>query len=341
MANSSGSISSLRIYLLADYSGHSDEGMKRIAACYEEGLVRRQHEVRTKDVRKVLHPSSWREFQKFKPDIIHYIPGPSPVSFLLTKFAMMTYPGAKAVMSATHPAFHGFFSLFTPLIRLLKPDLLLVQSTKTERMFHRLGCKTTYLPSGVDMSRFSPVPVATRQQLRDKYEISQNKFVVLHIGHLNKTRNIEVLSRLQRGNTQVVIVASTTTRASNTIRRELEESGCLILSGYQPKVEELYQLSDCYVFPTTDERGSVEMPLSVLEAMSCNLPVVVTRFGALPQSIEPGDGVIFVESGDDLIKGVENIQTGSLEVRTRDKVIPFAWENIVARLEEIYLTLGQ
>ena len=334
-------IPALKIYLLSDYSGNVDEGMKKIASYYKEGLVRRHHQVSTKDVRAVLRPTSWRELRKAKPDIIHYVPGPSPISFLLTRFARMASPGAKAIMSATHPNFHGVFSLFTPLIRLLKSDLLLVQSTGTEQMLRRLGCKTAFLPSGVDMSRFSPVSDATRRQLREKYGLNQSKFVVLHTGHLNRTRNIEVLSRLQQGDRQVIVVASTTTRASADIRHRLEKSGCLVLTGYQPEVEELYQLADCYVFPTTDERGSVQMPLSVLEAMSCNLPVVTTRFGALPRFIEPEDGVIYIEHEDDMEKELNKIQTGSLEVRTRDKVVPYSWENIVARLEEIYLTLVQ
>ena len=81
------------------------------------------------------------------------------------------------------------------------------------------------------------------------------------------------------------------------------------------------------------------MPLSVMEAMSCNLPVVSTRFGALPRFIEPGDGIIFIEHGDDFIKELKNVQTGGLEIRTRDKVVPFAWDNIVARLEDIYMEL--
>jgi glycosyltransferase involved in cell wall biosynthesis len=81
------------------------------------------------------------------------------------------------------------------------------------------------------------------------------------------------------------------------------------------------------------------LPLSVLEAMSCNLPVVTTRFGALPRAVESGDGVIFVESRDELVKGVESIQDSHTEVNTRDKVLCYSWENIEVRLEEIYRAL--
>ena len=61
---------------------------------------------------------------------------------------------------------------------------------------------------------------------------------------------------------------------------------------YITHLEEIYALSDCYVFPTTDRRYCVEMPLSVLEAMSCNLPMLTTRFGALPGVFEEASGLI-------------------------------------------------
>jgi len=58
---------------------------------------------------------------------------------------------------------------------------------------------------------------------------------------------------------------------------------------YIKKIEEIYQLSDCYIFPITFEGGGISILLSVLEAMACNLPVVTTKFGGLPAIFKGGD----------------------------------------------------
>ena len=92
------------------------------------------------------------------------------------------------------------------------------------------------------------------------------------------------------------------------------------------------------VFPTTSRRYCVEMPLSVLEAMSCNLPVITTRFGALPRAFEAGGGLIFAEGEEALAAGVERVKAG-LRPNTRDKVLPLDWASIVDRLEQAYSDL--
>ena len=36
------------------------------------------------------------------------------------------------------------------------------------------------------------------------------------------------------------------------------------------------------MFSTVDPKACIETPLSVLEALSCNIPVITTKFGSLP-----------------------------------------------------------
>ena len=69
--------------------------------------------------------------------------------------------------------------------------------------------------------------------------------------------------------------------------------------------EELYQLSDAYLFPVLDPSGAIEMPLSVLEAMACGVPVLTTPFGDLQQRFPSGSGVVFWRSTDELMRGLD------------------------------------
>ena len=78
---------------------------------------------------------------------------------------------------------------------------------------------------------------------------------------------------------------------------------------------------------------------NLLEAMSCNLPVVARRFGALPTVLAEGDGLVFVDDERALIHKVREI-TGSRSMpMTRQQAVAYSWENIARRLERIYAEL--
>jgi glycosyltransferase involved in cell wall biosynthesis len=89
------------------------------------------------------------------------------------------------------------------------------------------------------------------------------------------------------------MIASTSTPADPEIEASLQSAGVEIVRRYLPDIERYYQASDAYVFPVENERGSVEVPLSVLEAMACGTPVASTRFGGLPELFDEGQGLAY------------------------------------------------
>ena len=218
---------------------------------------------------------------------------------------------------------------------MFKPNLVLIQSDNAEKLFGNVGCKTEFFPNGVDTEKFLPVSLTVKKQLREKYGIDTGKFVILHIGSMQKGRNIHLLGKMQREDSQVIIVGSTSTGIEQDIYQSLRNSGCFIWMDYIENIEEVYKLSDCYIFPTRNAVSSIEMPLTVLEAMACNLPVISTKFGALPRIFESKDGLIFADEEEDFIEGLEKVRNG-IEVRNRERILPYSWKNIVQKLIEIY-----
>lgn len=218
-----------------------------------------------------------------------------------------------------------------------KADLMIVQSEDAKRTFNGLGCDTTFtVCSGVDVNRYVPVSDGKKNELREKYRISNEKFVVLHVGSIRKWRNIEVLKELQDiPNVQVVVIGRTSTKYEKNLGLELEMRGCKLINEYFPKIEEIYALSDCYVFPTTNPVGSIDIPLSVLEAMSTNLPVVTTKFGGLPNIFGEKNGFVYSDAGK-FANIVYDIMHNGMDVRTRDMVLAYSWENTATRLEHVY-----
>ncbi|MBL7124590.1 MAG: glycosyltransferase family 4 protein [Dehalococcoidales bacterium] len=322
----------MKVCLVGEYSGSRDEGMKNTAS-YLIRELSKHLEVLPLDVKSVFRKTFWKQLRSFKPQIIHYVPGPSLISFILAKVLSLYSSNAKVVMSAVHPSLSSVTRRF---VSLLKPDLILTQSYDTEEMFNNLGLKTEFLPSGVDVERFIPVSTEARNSLRDKYGLSREDFIVLHVGSIAGNRNLQVLPELQKMGNRVIIVGSTSTKMNRQVYQMLKQGGCWVWTDYFENLEEVYALSDCYVFPTTDRIGCIELPLSILEAMSCNLPVISTRFGAVPRVFEEGDGLFFIREETDFHPIIDSIKNGTMEIRTREKVLPYSWEKIASKLGEVY-----
>lgn len=327
----------MRICLVGEYSGNLDEGMRN-TAFYLARELSKNNDVLTVDLKlkNLASTDTWGKVRKFKPQIIHYLPGPTLISFVTTRILALLSGNARTVISASHPQLPP--TPFNRIISCLRPDLILFQSAKTERMFRNLGCHTRVLGCGVDTQKFTPASRQRKDSLREKYGVARESFVVLHVGHITRGRNLKLLERVQESGYQVIIAASTSIKVDKPTYRSLQAKGCLIWRSYFEHIEEIYHLSDCYLFPTVSSIGSPELPLSVIEAMACNLPVISTRFGALPQFFQEGEGLSFVSGEGGFLHRLRSIE-GKTAVRTREKVIQYSWENIARQLEEIYTGL--
>ncbi|MEM0315162.1 MAG: glycosyltransferase family 4 protein [Archaeoglobaceae archaeon] len=232
------------------------------------------------------------------------------------------------------------------IVPLFKPDLVLVQTKELEKKFRRQSCNVEFLPcGGVDLDRHRENREG-KILLKEKYGIDRDKFVILHVGSIKRSRNVQSLTKLQTDENQVVIVGSTSVGVEMELYHQLERSGCLVLLQYIERIEEVYALADCYVFPVVPKKNLLEsakvacidIPLSVLEAMAHNLPVVSTKFGALPDIFEEGNGLFFVEREEEFISALNKVKSCK-DVRTREKVEAYSWGNIAKRLEQVYSKL--
>lgn len=305
-----------------------DMGTKGAASRLARAMASR-HDVLTLSIDK---PLSWRRIGGFKPDVLHFVLGPASIrGFLVMKALSVRFPGARVVLSATLPLLS-----WRPLIRVLKPDLVLVQSLRAEREFQGLGCRTAFLPNGVDEALFRPVAPGVKARLRDRLALARDRFVILYAGPLMRARNIELLGRLAAEDTQVVLAGRSP--ADPEACRMLEDKGCVVWHRHFENMPDLYAMADCFVFPVPPANlpVCVETPLSVLEAMACNLYVVSTRFGALPRLFDDGGGFSFAGGDEELVLRVSEAKRGRSASRTREMVLPYSWDRIAERLDAIY-----
>jgi O-antigen/teichoic acid export membrane protein/glycosyltransferase involved in cell wall biosynthesis len=218
------------------------------------------------------------------------------------------------------------------LLRGLAPDLLLLPTERERAAALAQGVLTATISSGVDLERFRPPLPGERAALRRKWGFSEDDRLVLHVGHLREGRNLRVMASIAAlpGVTALVAASSWRGPESERLRRELVEQGVVVLDGYLPNVEELYRLADSYVFPTVASDSAVALPLSVLEALASDLPVVSTAFGALSERFGVVPGLDLVESAELLAERA--VAACGTRVRTRHLVEPYGWDAITERL---------
>jgi len=322
-----------------------DEGMAKVAHETVSGLARHDEVltlfslgdvVEKENLRKIttnragLDPRLRARIREFRPDVILYIPrGPAGPSSLLFGKVLKWY-GGRADVVILAPQTKGLESRWSrKLAPILKPDLILATSGKDQREFSSLGCPAHFVPLGVDVDTFTPATPDRKRQLRRTHGLSEEDFVVLHIGHIREGRNIGVLERLQVPGIQVLIAGSTFFPADAALTHQLEARGVRFLKQYFDHVEEMYQLADLYVFPTMSEEACIGQPLSVLEAMACNLPVVSTRFGGLPDLFpDEGGGLFYADGAADIVTKTEYVRANVRQIHssTRKMVERYSWE---------------
>jgi glycosyltransferase involved in cell wall biosynthesis len=338
-------------FVTEDAGSPPDEGLKKFVVSTGEAL-RSEHDVLVLSTRAsenliegvefaganrlMMGNQLGRRIRKHQPDILVYVPRASATrnAFLRLAAIRLRAPSAVSMMVSLQARQYG--RLGRRLVRLLRPDVMVTQSMDQAETFKQLGLNVRVLPSGVDTARFRPIDDSQRSELRAKYGFSAGEQVVLHAGHLTPERNLGVMVEIaQKGFTSVVVASSFLTRDAS-LAHALRAEGVRVIDTYVERVEELYQIADCYIFPVRQTGGAIEMPLSVLEALSTGLPVVTTRFGALTHWLPSTPGLTYVDTDQEMISAVERIvgaapQRGDIAAG----VARFAWRHVAQDLIQL------
>jgi glycosyltransferase involved in cell wall biosynthesis len=166
-----------------------------------------------------------------------------------------------------------------------------VTSNLTQRVRNYGAQKTLWTPSFVNFSLFKPI----NNQKRPK-----KTFKVLFVGRLEPEKGVNILidaAHILRGkNIEFIIVGD------GTLRRKIEEAITrlnlknLKLLGSKPHTEmpKIYNQADVFVLPSFTEGA----PVSMLEAMACGLPTIVTPVGIIPELMVNRIHALIIPKGD-------------------------------------------
>lgn len=137
------------------------------------------------------------------------------------------------------------------------------------------------------------------QRIRKELGIPLDAKVVLSVGEVNKNKNhkvgIEALAKLRDKNTYYVICGrGPLMEAHKELAQSLGVGDRVVLTGYRTDVADFYKMADVFLFPSFREG----LPVSVMEAMACGLPVVCTNIRGNADLIAEGLGGYFINPLD-------------------------------------------
>lgn len=141
--------------------------------------------------------------------------------------------------------------------------------------------KVSYVPNGIDTSRFTQVLARPAE--------TDEAVTIGTVGHLRPEKRqqllIEACAEIALSqNIKVVIAGEGSERPR--LEKAVATAGLgayVTFTGYRPDIEQIYQNLDIFALTSSTE----QMPLSVLEAMSCGLPVVSTNVGDVAEMVSP------------------------------------------------------
>ncbi len=173
---------------------------------------------------------------------------------------------------------------------------ILVHSRAAEKFLIESGGppeKVEYLPVGVDVNKFSPGESRARS---DTFSILSVARLIDHKGLGYLIEAIQLLRGKGRKVALRIVGDGPLKEGLQTLSKEKGVEDFVTITTHidYPNMPNVYKSADIFVLPSVVEVFGV----SVLEAMACGLPVVVTNVGGLPDLPLEGQNGFIVEPRD-------------------------------------------
>lgn len=293
------------------------EGSERLPARIEKRVVRLPaiQQFNGSDF-SVRLPLTWLVnpvLQNFKPNIVHshhpYLLGDSALRYAADKNCPVVYTHHTLHEEYTHyvpfdsPALKEFvIELCTQYANLC--DVVIAPSESIARLIRQRGVESPIeiIPTGIDLKAFGS---GRRERFRKSHKISEDTFVIGHVGRLAPEKNLDYLgravARFLKTNSDARFLVIGEGPSADTLRKCFENLGLaerLILAGKKTgrDLHSAYAAMDVFAFSSFSEtQGMV-----IAEAMAAGLPVLALDASGVREVVRDGmNGFLLAADADE------------------------------------------
>ena len=229
-------------------------------------------------------------------------------------------------------------------------DRITTVSKETMKYVLRLGAdktKTQVIYNGVDINTFRPV---NKQESRTRLGLPKNRKIVLSVRRLVYKNGLDTLiesvPKVAKEHPDVLFVVAGKGPSRKLIEERIKELGIsrnITLAGFVPDklLPVYYDAADIFILPSASGEG---LPLVLLEAMACKVPVIATAVGGTPELLKnmkngvlvpPINPKAMAEETSKLLSEQKLATTLGEEAR-RNVEDRYTWTENVRQLQAIY-----
>lgn len=258
--------------------------------------------------------------------------------------------GTKVIYTAH--GFHFFkgapiknWVLYYPIEKFLAKytDILITINKEDYYRGKRLGAKRVkYVPGvGIDIKKFEDICVDTRSK-RKEIGVPSDATMLLSIGELSVRKNqisvIDAMEKIKNDNLYYVICGRGELYTKLEDRAKIKGiKDRVIFLGYREDIGEICKVADIFVFPSLQEG----LPVALMEAMACGLPVIASRIRGNRELIdEEKGGILYTPKNcDEIVNSIKKMQHKDLKVigeYNKNKIVSYGIQDINKEMGKIY-----
>ena len=264
------------------------------------------------------------ELIRWKPDVVH-----SQCEFFSFGYAKKIVKATGAVFIHTYHTLYEQYTEYVPIgktlsraalgkwikLRLRNVDTIIAPTKKVEYALLEYGMENNIqiIPSGIQIDRFFKKEEAEiTKRLKEKYQIPEDKTVLLSLGRLGFEKRIDELLRgmkallSKRQDVVLLIVGGGPARGRlEQLAKELGIERSVRFAGMvnPNEVADYYKLGDIFTCASTSETQG----LTYIEAMASGLPLVCRKDPCLYGVLEEGGNGYSYESIQQFVSGVQRL----------------------------------